>query len=322
MIHTDHIPVIDKNGVLLDEIKLSEKVTPSLARRGGYATSGTYYKGAGKIYMGHLSNQPSMDEKILKKMPLSYEKYTVIYEKIFRQFGIFTFPHQPVFSDYEGGCGKKEEQLVVNQMHFRRSAIEEITDIIDTGIENHKIYAYRMKKVQGEPDDIIRLLSYILEEDYNTAWDKNLWGDITSYGYVRDLADWFVSCEFCHKLGTVYALLNSLYASDNFLYEYITNKLIGLNYYNSMYILYISALVVEKFCPQVVRKKELDLTNWSLVLYAKLLNELYAGRACCHLEEEYKWDFVRTDFKKKIPEKINMMRYEIAATGVVNKLLF
>ncbi|MFQ7393852.1 MAG: hypothetical protein ACLRMX_00925 [Lachnospira eligens] len=35
-----------------------------------------------------------------------------------------------------------------------------------------------------------------MENDWNTAWDKNLWEDIESYGYVRDIADWFKSGEF------------------------------------------------------------------------------------------------------------------------------
>ena len=61
-----------------------------------------------------------------------------------------------------------------------------------------------------------------------SAWDKNLWADIMCYGYVRDLADWFVSDESAHKLGTIYALLHSIMKADKCLYEEIVHNTVGL----------------------------------------------------------------------------------------------
>lgn len=101
----------------------------------------------------------------------------------------------------------KEHRLLENQNTFERSAIEEIVSVIPTGIPEHNIYAYRLKSVKGNIDDTACLIEYVLMNDFNTAWDKNLWGDIYAYGYIRDVADWFVSDKLNHKIGTIYAFL-------------------------------------------------------------------------------------------------------------------
>ena len=215
------------------------------------------------------------------------------YQRLVGKFGIFMFRHQPVFSDYEGGCGKKEQRLIENQDLFRRSAIEEIVDVIPTGIPQHKIYGYRLKNIKGGIEDTVALIQYVLENNWNTAWDKNLWGDIMAYGYIRDVADWFISEKINHKLGTVYALLNSLYRADLLLYSQVLLKSFGVYSFEKNKILYYSALMVRKYCREQMEKEELEIEEWNEKLYKVLFMLLISGKACCHLEEDEKWSWVR-----------------------------
>ena len=131
------------------------------------------------------------------------------------------------------------------QKKFERSAIQEILDVLETPIEGHRIYAFRLKELQGSYKDTIHLISYILSENFNSAWDKNLWADIMCYGYVRDLADWFVSDEPAHKLGTIYALLHSIMKADKCLYEEIVHEMVGLEQMGDIYLPYVAAGIVE-----------------------------------------------------------------------------
>lgn len=123
---------------------------PIPARRGGFSENGVYYKGCGIVYRNHLSDQSvkrmSGNEHIIGKTGIVYEQYLACYPNLVRRFGIFTFPHQPIFTDCEGGCGKKEQKLIENQKLFEYSAIEEIVDVIPIGIPEHNIYVYRLKK--------------------------------------------------------------------------------------------------------------------------------------------------------------------------------
>ncbi len=310
-IKTDRIPIWNERGVRIDEVILPETVTPTLGRRGGFADSGVYYKGAGIIYRGHLSNEPKPYERILKKDTLVYQKYTVINTELVKKFGIFNFPHQPVFTDCEGACGRKEKRLLENQKEFQLSAIAEIVDVIDTGIPEHKVYAYTLRNLRSEPKEVLHLLEYILQDDFNSAWDKNLWEDVAGYCYVRDIADWFRSKQFRHKLGTVYALLHSIYAADKYLFAMITNEVIGYNYLDALYIPYISALVVRKYCPAAASEFDGNLEHFDISLYRKLWSEIYAGIACCHLEQEEKWAWVRNTYLEDLDRQCNLLQQEI-----------
>lgn len=294
---TDMVPVYDVRGELLNVIRLPEKIMPIPAKRGGFGTSGIYYKGCGVVYRNHLGNEISQKEKdglkIIGNTGIVYEKYLHCYQRLVGKFGIFMFRHQPVFSDYEGGCGKKEQRLIENQDLFRRSAIEEIVDVIPTGIPQHNIYGYRLKNVKGGIEDTVALIQYVLENNWNTAWDKNLWGDIMAYGYIRDVADWFISEKINHKLGTVYALLNSLYRADLLLYSQVLLKSFGVYSFEKNKILYYSALMVRKYCREQMEKEGLEIEEWNEKLYKVLFMLLISGKACCHLEEDEKWSWVR-----------------------------
>lgn len=292
---TDVVPVYNHNCEKITEIILPEKITPILGKRGGYSDKGIYYKGAGTIYQGHLTNEINDSVKLIKNSGIIYEKHIVKYESIYGKYGIFTFPHQPIFSDFEGGCGKKEKNLVDIINKFEFSAIEDVINIIDTGIENHNIYAYKLKEVKTSPNSIINLLEYVLANDYNTAWDKNLWSDIYGYCYVRDLADWFLSDQYIHKLGTVYALLNSLYVNDFELYSLLLFNLFRKVNYKKIFIPFYCMKIVEKFCPNKYNLN-IDIDNVCSETYIFALNSIFMGKACCHLEDEKKWEKVKLLF--------------------------
>ena len=244
-----------------------------------------------------MTNQPESNMRILEHSKIIYEKYVVSYINLAGRFGIFPFPHQPIFSDLEGACGKKELKLPEHQRQFELSAIQEITAVIPTGIKDSNVYAYRLKSVKAEPMDIINLIEYVLTENFNTAWDKNLWADIFCYQYVRDVADWFPSSSACHKLGTVFALLNSLYDSDIYLYTMLLRETIGVMNTEKIYIPYFSAQIVDKYCPGIFN---LDIENDCVGTYAELLRLLFSGKACCHLEDDEKWQWVREHYYAEI----------------------
>lgn len=314
IICTDVVPVYDEDGIQIDEIRLPEKIVPVPRRRCGRSKSQNFYKGAGIIYQGHYVNEASSRMMIVSRNTVEYQKYYVVYPKLYQVFGIFTFCHQPIFSDCEGGCGRKEKNIITMQEKFEFSAINEIVDVINVPISEHNIYVYRLKEMKGSYKDTIQLIEYILTENYNSAWDKNLWNDIMSYGYVRDLADWFESKELHHKLGTIYALLNSLLKADKYTYEDVVRETTGLEQLGEIYLPYIAAKIVEKYCPDSTAG--LDLSNFSVKLYERLWEVIYAGKYCCHLEYKTEWDHIREIYMSKIPNHLDMLKKELESRSI------
>lgn len=313
VLKTSIIPVWNREGMKISQITLPETVTPVVSRRGGFSESGLYYKGAGCIYRKHIVNEIKKDERQLKKTSRIYGQYEVNIPKLYGKFGIFTFNHQPSFSDFEGGCGPKENKLVDNFSKFERKCIAEICNVIDTGLEGHKIYVCKPRRISSNPSALLDLLEYVLTENWNTAWDKNLWDDIEQYGYVRDIADWFISENFTHKLGTVHCLLRTLFESDKYLYTSCLTQLFGCNCFDNIYIPYLAALIVKKFSPESV--PDLDLENLTLDLYKQLMLTIFSGKACCHLEQEEQWAWIREAFKKNYLDYVlKLFKYEMDLT--------
>lgn len=317
--YTDVIPIYNSKGVKIDQIVLKEKIKPVPRRRCGFSERDVYYKGAGIVYTGHFVNKYEEPLKLTASTDTVYEKYNVINPVLFRKFGIFTFKHQPCFSDYEGGCGIKEKNLLVMQEKFAYSAIDEILSVIDTPLKGHCIYEYRLKKLKGNYKDTLKLIEYILCENFNTAWDKNLWDDIECFGYVRDLADWFISDTFCHKLGTIYALLSNIIKKDKYLYETIVRALTGLEQLGDHHIIFIAALIVKKYSPACL--DDIDMDKPCESLYTYLWTQLYAGKACCHLENEEHWRGVRDILNTKIQGNVSMAMNDLLYWRIaVNKM--
>lgn len=307
---TDIVPVFDVNGNKIHEVHLPEAIIPLPGKRTGVSEEGVFYKGAGIVYQKHLVNQYDESVRLLDNTKIIYEKYMVCYPHLIGKYGVFNFPHQAIFTDLEGGCGKKEENILNNHKLFELSAIEEITNVISVGISNGcNIYSYRLKNVMASPLDIINLIEYVLLNNYNTAWDKNLWADIYCYQYVRDIADWFVSDQLCYKLGTVYALLNSLYNNDIYLYTILLKNLLGISNSDKIYIIYFSACIVYKYCSELF---EVDLGELTPDLYEMLLKQLFKGKACCHLENDEEWQWVREYYLDRIGRYVTSFQGSIA----------
>lgn len=314
IIYTDTIPIYNINGILIDEIKLPEKITPTPRRRCGCSKNHIFFKGAGIIYRGNYTNSINDKMIIVSQNASEYQKYYVVHPKVFHKFGIFTFPHQPIFSDCEGGCGKKEKNILKMQEKFELSAIEEILNVIDVPIHEHNIYCYRLKEVQGSYKNTLQLIEYILSENFNSAWDKNLWDDIMGYGYLRDLADWFESKELKHKLGTIYALLKSLLKADKYTYEDVVKETIGLEQLGEVYLPYIAAKIVEKYCPDCIT--QLDLDDFSIELYAKLWEIICMGKSCCHLEHDTEWNHIRKVYLSQIPNQLELLKQDLMSHSI------
>ena len=294
---TNKVIIYDVKGNIVDEVRLPERIMAVPAKRTGISESGLYYKGSGIVYQKHLVNEISSDVNLIGNSGIIYEKYVVTYPNLIGKYGIFNFPHQPMFDDMEGACGTKENKIVENVNRFELSAIDEIVNVIDTRINNSGIYVYKLKKVNASPDDITDLIEYVLANDYNTAWDKNLWSDVYCYKYIRDVADWFVSEQENHKLGTVYALLNSLYASDIYLYLQLIYKIFGSCNANKQYVIYYSGLIVNRFCKD---KLNVDLGKYNHETKDILLKLLFSGKACCHLADDKGWEWVREYYLNSI----------------------
>lgn len=301
----------DKFGQIIGNVSLPERIFQIPGRRNGFGESGLYYKGIGTVYRNHyiyrseprknpayitISLQENMDPEltVVGHTKIVYENTVVTYPKCIGKRGIFTFQHQPCFSDYEGACGPKEAKLIENQKIFERSAIDSIESIISIPeISDHKIYALRMKDVKGNLKDTVSLMEYLLGNDWNTAWDKNVWDDIFCYGYIRDVADWFQSKEYVHKLGTIFSILHSMYQKDIRQYAELLLLLFGECDFEKRKIVYYSARVVQKYCKCEI---PVDIGEWNDATFLNLFHTLSQGMACCHLENDAAWNWVRKYF--------------------------
>lgn len=301
-------PLFDKSGQIIGEVSLPERIFQIPGRRNGFSENGLYYKGIGTVYRNHflyrneagknpafisIPNEEKADPEpvILGHTKIIYENTIAAYPKCVGKRGIFAFPHQPCFSDYEGGCGPKEARLEENQKIFERSAIDSIDKIISIPeFPRHNVYALRMKDISGNLKDTISLIEYLLADDWNTAWDKNVWDDILCYGYIRDVADWFQSKEYVHKLGTVFAILHSLYQKDLRQYAELLLMMFGECDFEKKKIVFYSARVIHKYCRF---EGPVEIGKWNDGTFVKLFHLLSSGKACCHLENDAEWNWVR-----------------------------
>ena len=129
------------------------------------------------------------------------------------------------------------------------------------------------------------------------------------YGYVRDLADWFVSDRPAHKLGTIYGLLHSVMEADKYLYEDIVRETVGLEQLGDIYMPYIAARIVERYVPGSLGG--ISLEHITPELLGELWEMIYQGKACCHLEKEDDWAYIREGYLQEIPRQTAMVRQEM-----------
>ena len=114
---------------------------------------------------------------------------------------------------------------------------------------------------------------------------------------VADVAYWFKADRFNHKLGTVFALLNSLYRRDRTLYARLLLEISGTYSFDKKSILLMSAAIVNKYCRQF-SGTEYDCIKDNEECFEMLYKQLVTGKACCHLEKDSEWEWVRNYYLK------------------------
>lgn len=213
---TKLINIYDIYGCITDTVELPEEVEWVEARV-SVGSSGIYYKGAGTLYTHHYSlSEPQCTITGIYTLPGGIR---VINAFLRGKYGIFSFPYTPVFTEFVGGCGLREEDIVVNSQAFDRSDVQ-VLNKIDVTIANHAIYAVNYlsarRKFQDDPvsSNLLDLMYYMLESDWNCPWNKNSISDVTPNGTITDVADLFRSNDFVHKTGTVYSFVSSLYRNN------------------------------------------------------------------------------------------------------------
>ena len=211
-----------------------------------------YYKGIGVPYKGHHVFDVTDKYEYINDPDIFYLGLNVRKKCFIGKTGVFEELYQPFFPDYIGACSGKEGPVVLNSMKFDLSSIE-IFDCIPIDEETEQYYYicdYKCKRKryldEGDPHELRTLIDYMLNNDWNSLWDKNAIRDVTGDGRISDVADLFESSEFKHKLGTVYSHLYSLSKNDKRKYKEFLD-INGLEHpdcfgdfwfvYNSLYIL-------------------------------------------------------------------------------------
>jgi hypothetical protein len=211
------IPVYDENGIE----KYSIEIYDNINFIDGRVSKGEkyYYKGVGVSYSGHWIDVDNID---ISKYDIKH-KSKVFYggffanKKIFKnKFGIFQEKYQLQFADYIGTCGSKELSIIENSELFLKSSVDLIKSVMHDK-ENSQYYfkiIYKCHRVKyldnGNPNDLIELIDYMVQNDWNFNWDKKSITDISYNGLVTDVADIFYSKDIVYKIGTVYSILYSL----------------------------------------------------------------------------------------------------------------
>ena len=184
-----------------------------------------FYKGVGVPYNGHYVSSYGDEYEHLCQSDVFYLGDFVSKKCFEGKTGVFQERYQPHFTDWIGGCGEKEIQIVENLWEYRfdRSAIdvggfEEIAPG-----QYYLICNYPDGRVNyldnPNPSNLFTLIAYMVDNDWNFPWDKDSITDINPAGKVTDVADIFQSKELMHKVGYVYSILYSLAASEPEMYQ-------------------------------------------------------------------------------------------------------
>ena len=261
--------------------------------------TGLIYKGAGTIYDSHLVMKPGPNDIVIMKSPVPYYGYRVRGPFGNNKVAIYTVPYQPVFSDFIGGCGKKEEKIVPHSKEFERSAIE-VVEIIDLPYD-HKVYITRYKatKKESSVSDVISLLEYMIGENWNFPWDKGSITDISN-GYVSDVADLYRSEEFCDQFGTIYSVLYSSYVYDRILFMLLMDE-VGLGY-DKRDIPFAVLRYLKKVGVDPVKDWRSSY-NW-LDYRDLIFHVLMEAKNCAHLEDPKKGNRAKQLYKKEYSKQI------------------
>lgn len=235
-----NINVYNKFGEVSNVIDIKDSIEYINGRV--YKGDKLYYKGIGVPYQFHHIHPDEMSDEydFIETCDVFYIGNVVSKKSFLGKTGIFQEKYQTHFTDWIGACGIKELNIFENlydESGFEFNAIEVFGyQVID---EKEQQYYLEVDYPEGRdnyltnpnPQKLRLLLDYMIQNDWNFPWDKNCLSDINSGSKITDVADIFKSSDISHKIGTVYALLYSLYQNDVSAYLKFceTNSLVHYN---------------------------------------------------------------------------------------------
>ena len=208
------IPVYDNKGELANQIEIDDDlnfVNDRVCKGKQY-----YYKGVGVKYDHQYIEELNDDYELISPADVFYIKYKVAKKCFIGKSGIFQEPYLFIYDDWVGTCGPKEGLIVLNSS-FKYSSVD-VIDYVQFDEEHRQAYYvldYKCNRKKyardgGDPKKLGELIDYMLNNDWNFLWDKNVIQDITPEGLVSDVGDMFTGEDLTYKLGTAYSVLYSL----------------------------------------------------------------------------------------------------------------
>lgn len=310
------VPIYDSNGNLDNTIEVDDELT----YLNGRVCKGKkyFYKGVGIPYNRHhvlsLEDLNTEDYESIRKTDIFYLGYAVSKKSLQNKYGIFQVKYQPFFPDFVGGCGQKEGMIVLNSEIFARSAVEVIDVKLYDEANAHSYYILDYKserdsyiKDGGQPEELKKLLQYMIKNDWNFLWDKASINDVNSQGMVTDVADLFTSDKIEHRIGNIYSILYSLAKIDQKKYFEFLNVL-GLKHENQTSFIFNS---VEFLKQNGIETNDLFVSNNKIKNYKNLiLKHLLTGKNCAYCSCDMftkEGDLVRDQYLKTVSEQLNYM---------------
>ena len=271
-----------------------------------------YYKGIGTIYYSHWYPEDTVLDtskyQLVKNSDIFYIGPSVSKFSFKGKIGIFQERYQPQFTDFIGTCGVKELSIIENE-DFEYKSIH-VLDIVNYDTINNQYYLkvnYTCNRVSykdnGNPQELYRLLEYMVKEGWNFGWDKNSITDISYNGLITDIADLFRDKQLKSQLGTVYSVLYSLNRLDINLYSKFVHMNRLMPIMQDMYIVLNSVELLKRFNVNIEPLlTEGDFTT----IYKKIVSEyLIEGKNCgdCVLPEL--GDKIREGYRKQTKLQLN-----------------
>lgn len=295
------IAVYDSSGKFTDNVSLDEPVEYINGRVSIGVKTGIYYKGVGMPYFSHYVLLPTSEYDIIEDTNISYLGYNVKKKCFSDMKGIFLEKYQPQFSDFIGTCGTKELSIIEHDKEFKYSSVN-VLKSINWNKTDHQYYykltykCNRRKYIDdGDPNALKTLLVYMIENDWNFIWDKNCISDISYNGLVTDVADIFKSSDLRHKIGTVYAVLYSLYTVPDQFNAFI--NVLGYEHRNSMDFVFNAVRFLHDNGIDV--SELLNVGNIQQTYQFIVLNYLVVGKNCAHCSYANLGDQVTNEYIEK-----------------------
>lgn len=296
------IPVYSKSGQVEYLLEIDDDIQFVSGRTS--KSDKHYYKGVGSWYSGHSSLSPNGYEKI-GASSVFYYGWDVKNPAWGGKFGIFQDKFQPYFSDYVGGCGHKELNIIFNSRRFELSAVS-VVDAIEHDTTNQQYYFvldYKSPRIAYTDNTLglINLMTYMVSGGWNFPWDKTSINDINNFGYVTDVADMFQSEDVRHAFGTIYSILYSLHQTNIDGYKGLL-KAVGCTHDTVSDIPFVTMLFLQNMGKNVYIKQNITSRN---ELYTHLVgNVLLRGKNCAGVEDERQSDAIMIRYLDRFKQQL------------------